>query len=127
MKDNPDAPLWTTTCPWVIRLGLFQGNYSSLFLQEFFHDKKVMVASFHSFTIISARFQVIEMMALWERFKQKMRFQQQMEELNILPKPVGRERIDFFGWLRAHVWLQELSFGDREISQTNPSVFSQIH
>ena len=30
----------------------------------------------------------------------------------------------FFGWLHAHVWLQESSFGDRGISQTNPSVFS---
>ena len=39
-----------------------------------------------------------------------------MEELNISPKPVGREMIDFFGWLRAHVWLQESSFGDQGIS-----------
>jgi hypothetical protein len=70
VEDNPDAPIWTTTCPWVIRLGLFQGNYSSLFRQESFHGKKVMVASFHSFAIISERFQVIVMMALWERFKQ---------------------------------------------------------
>ena len=53
-----------------------------------------------------------------------MRFQQQIEELNISPKPIGREMIDFFGWLHAHMWLQESSFGDRGISQTNPSVFS---
>ena len=30
----------------------------------------------------------------------------------------------FFGWLHAHVWLQESSFGDQGISQTNLSVFS---
>jgi hypothetical protein len=29
-----------------------------------------------------------------------------------------------FHGLRAHTWLQESSFGDRGISQTNPSVFS---
>ena len=71
VEDNSYAPLWTTTtCPWVIRLWLFQGNYSSLFRQESFYGRKVMVASFHPFTIISARFQVIVMMVLWERFKQ---------------------------------------------------------
>ena len=29
--------------------------------------------------------------------------------------------------LRAHTWLQESSFGDRGISQTNPLIFSRIH
>jgi hypothetical protein len=69
VEDNLDAPIWTTTYPWVIPLELFQGNYSSLFRQESFHGKKVMVASFHPFAITSARFQVIVMIALWERFK----------------------------------------------------------
>uniref|UniRef100_A0A2N9ESZ5 Uncharacterized protein n=1 Tax=Fagus sylvatica TaxID=28930 RepID=A0A2N9ESZ5_FAGSY len=59
VEDNLDAPIWITTCPWMIRLGLFQGNYSSLFWQESFLGRKVMVASFHSFAIISARFQEV--------------------------------------------------------------------
>ena len=32
-----------------------------------------------------------------------------------------------FRGLHAHIWLQESSFGDRGISQTNPLVFSRIH
>ena len=32
-----------------------------------------------------------------------------------------------FRGLHAHTWLQESSFGDRGISQTNPSIFSRIH
>ena len=32
-----------------------------------------------------------------------------------------------FRGLRAHTWLQESSFSDRGISQTNPSIFSRIH
>jgi hypothetical protein len=64
VEDNPDAPLWTTTCPWVICLGLLQVTYSPLFQQESFHGRKVMVASFHPFAFISAGFQVTLMMAL---------------------------------------------------------------
>ena len=33
----------------------------------------------------------------------------------------------WFRGLRAHTWLQESSFSDQDISQTNPSVFSRIH
>jgi hypothetical protein len=32
-----------------------------------------------------------------------------------------------FRGLCAHTWLQESSFGNRGISQTNPSIFSRIH
>jgi hypothetical protein len=32
-----------------------------------------------------------------------------------------------FRGLHAHTWLQESSFGDRGISQTNPLIFSRIH
>jgi hypothetical protein len=37
----------------------------------------------------------------------------------------GRRKL--FRGLRAHTWLQESNFGDRGISQTNPSIFSRIH
>jgi hypothetical protein len=37
----------------------------------------------------------------------------------------GRKKL--FGGLCAHTWLQESSFGNRGISQTNPSIFSRIH
>ena len=93
MEDNLDAPLWTT-CPWVIRLGLFQGNYSSLFWQVFswqkshgcfllsicHHLRKILSNSYDGFM---GKVQAInEVLAADRRIK-------------YLPKPVGRERIYF--------------------------------
>jgi hypothetical protein len=52
-----------------------------------------------------------------------MEFLSNMAALNAL---FYRGRKLFRG-LHAHAWLQESSFGDRSISQTNPSVFSRIH
>ena len=51
-KYNPMRSLWTTTCPWAIRLGLFQDTHLFVGGEVSSCQDSMSIASFHSLVFV---------------------------------------------------------------------------